>query len=107
MLSIKVKLNTVMPGLNLLQRAKIVTYVDEGIPIRTVAEMCGTSKNTVQKIKTQWEISGSFEQLKPTGRPKITTDAQDNRLIDYLKQNFVKVARNAIEATNLHLHAAE
>ena len=45
-----------VPQLNSIQRAQVIAHIQDGIPIRDVAHIMNTSKNTVQKIKCRWEI---------------------------------------------------
>ena len=89
-----------MPQLNLVQRAKIIAYIQDGVPIRDVAYIMHTSKNTVIKIKHRWERDGTLEKKKAAGKTRISTEDQDNALIQYLQDNPFQIARVAIEQTN-------
>ena len=51
-----------MPQLNSIQRAQVIAHIQDGIPIRDVAHIINTSKNTVQKIKRRWKIEGTMEK---------------------------------------------
>ena len=55
-----------MPKLNSIQRAQVIADIQDGIPIRDVAHIMNTSKNTVQKIKCRWEIEEMLEKKKVT-----------------------------------------
>ena len=69
-----------MPQLNSIQRAQVIAHIQDGIPIRDVAHIMNTSKNTVQKIKRRWEIEGTLEKKKPTGRPRISTHKENDEI---------------------------
>lgn len=88
-----------MPQLDNLKRAQIIVYLQDGMPIRNIAHIINVNKKTVQNIKHKWETEGNVNRKKPTGRPKISTQEQDNALLRYLEDNPFEVARNAIRLT--------
>ena len=51
-----------MPQINSIQRVHVIAYILDSIPIRDVAHIINTSKNTVQKIKRRWKIDGMMEK---------------------------------------------
>ncbi|KAL1516353.1 hypothetical protein ABEB36_000272 [Hypothenemus hampei] len=89
-----------MPQLNYIQRAQIIIYLRDGMPIRNVAQIMNVSKNTELNIKLRWEAEGTIEKRQPPGRPRITTPEEDNALVQYLAQNPFEIARSAIRETN-------
>lgn len=89
-----------MPQLSYVERAKIIAYLEDGVPVREVARLMNKNKNTIQKLKNRWEVFETIEKEKPPGRPRITTQEEDAALVNYLRDHPFEVARNAIERTH-------
>ena len=89
-----------MPQLNTVQKAQVIAYVQDGMPVRDVAQVMHVNKNTVQKIKHRWEIHGTLDNKKPTGRPRATTQEEDNALVHFLEENPFTVAVKAMAETD-------
>ncbi|KAI4455739.1 hypothetical protein MML48_9g00000314 [Holotrichia oblita] len=70
------------------------------LSVINVAHIMHVNKITVQRIKNKWETDGTVYKRKPTGRRKITTEAEDNALVQYLEQNPFHVMRAAIQRTD-------
>jgi hypothetical protein len=52
--------------------------------------------DTVFKIKKRWEQEGTLRRKVGSGRPKISNNVEDLRLITYLEENPFKTARDSI-----------
>jgi hypothetical protein len=56
--------------------------------------------DTVFKIKKRWEQEGTLRRKVGFGRPKISNNVEDLRLITYLEENPFKTARDSIVNTH-------
>lgn len=81
-------------------RARIVTKLEEGWSIRSVAREFHLNKSSVFKIKRRWEQDATLARRAVVGRPKISTIAEDDHVIRYLEENPFKTVRDAIAETN-------
>jgi hypothetical protein len=56
--------------------------------------------DTVFKIKKRWEQEGTLRRKVGSGRPKISNNVEDLRLITYLEENPFNTARDSIVNTH-------
>ncbi|KAI4466914.1 transposable element-related [Holotrichia oblita] len=90
-----------MPQRNQFEKVQIIIYLHEGLSVRNVAHTMHVNKTTVQRIRNKWETDETIGKRKPTGRLKITTEVEDNALVQYLEQNPFHVVRAAIQRTDV------
>jgi transposase len=88
-----------MPHLNEVDRAKIAAYLKSGRKISDLATEFGVGKSTVSRIKKKWEYERSIKRKAGSDRPKATNEDQDTQLINFLRQNPINTAANAINET--------
>lgn len=89
-----------MPALTVEQKAIIYTRLGDGHQIRHIADELGISKNTVLLAKQKIAEYGSIVRKAGSGRPKISNEGQDIRLINFLRDNPFETAIKAKEETH-------
>ena len=68
-----------------------------GKSCRFVARELGVSHTTVQRWWKRWKNDGNVERRKRSGRPRLTNDSTDRKLIISVKRNrFKSVPRLAV-----------
>ena len=82
------------------EKVLILAKLEEGWSIRRVATNYGINKSTVTRVKKRWEEEGSVRRKEGSGRRKISTDYQDEAVLNYLRKNPFETARDALIATN-------
>ncbi|KAI4455483.1 transposable element-related [Holotrichia oblita] len=78
----------------------ILSKLEEGWSIRYVAGMFNINKATVLNVKKKWEENRSVKRKEGSGRPRISNQQQDEVLLDYLRENPFRTARDAVYHTN-------
>lgn len=78
----------------------ILSKLEEGWSIRNVARIFNINKSTVLSVKKKWEEDGSVKRKEGSGRPRISNQQQDEFLLDYLRENPFKTAKDAVFHTN-------
>jgi transposase len=73
-----------------ITKARVITKLEDGWSIRAVAREFHLNKHTVFKIKKRWEQEGTLRRKVGSGRPKISNNVEDLRLIIYLEENPFK-----------------
>ena len=68
-------------------RARALGCLDAGMRSREVAKRFHTSHQTINRIRQRYRQTGQFKDMPRTGRPKVTTRAED-------RYNATTVARN-------------
>lgn len=74
---------------SLEKRAGIVSLIQTGTSADEAAALFGVCKKTVLRINKRWETTGSVRVLKRFGRPRATTEEQDNLIlgkVDFLSE---------------------
>ena len=71
------------PGVNEIsqtERAIIVGKLQSGLKQKLIAQQHGISPSAVSKIKYKFIRTADVKNLPRSGRPKVTTDAEDRRI---------------------------
>lgn len=89
-----------MPALTPEQKAIIYSRLRDGVKIRNIADELRISKSTVMLAKNKIAQYGTITRKIGSGRPKVSTNAQDRELINFLRNNPFKTATVAKEETN-------
>ena len=78
----------------LTERAKIevIAMRKQNKPISEIAEYIGASTSTVHNILRRFELTGSIAELPRSGRPRISTPEEDEKLVKILKDDRKKPA---------------
>lgn len=88
-----------MPQINETQKAIIRTRLHDGVSIRAIAHEVGVNKNTIVLAKKKIIETGVIGRKQGTGRRRVTTQQQDNQLVNYLRENPYQTAIRAKEET--------
>ena len=80
-----------MPRLNEAQRPEAIGML-RAMPVIDVANHFNCHRATIHKLKSRYQTTGHVGDLPRTGRPRVTTDAEDRRIrISHLR-NRIKTA---------------
>lgn len=89
-----------MPQLTPQQKAIIYSRLQDGDFIRDIADELGVNKNTVLLAKGKIARHGTIIRKAGSGPPKISTEDEDRRLLNYLRDHPFETAIKAKEETN-------
>lgn len=76
-----------MPRITENQKAILITRILDGEAIRTIANELGIDKNTVLLAKKKLQRDGSIRRKQGSGRSRISTEDDDTRLVNFLREN--------------------
>lgn len=79
-----------------VEKAQIVSRIEEGWSIRAVAQLYNRNKKTILKIKQRWEQEESLKRKIGSGRPKVSNPEQDAAFLGHLRNNPFATARDAV-----------
>lgn len=80
------------------ERHRIVSLHEDGLPVAEIMRRTGVTRNTVRLWITRWETHGNVSVARRTGRPRCTTDLQNQRIVRQFEANgFTRVRNVAIE----------
>ncbi|CAH2011716.1 unnamed protein product [Acanthoscelides obtectus] len=79
-----------------VEKAQIVSRIEEGWSIRAVAQLYNRNKKTILKIKQRWEQEDSLKRKIGSGRRKLTNPEQDAAFLGYLRNNPFATVRDAV-----------
>ena len=65
-------------SLSEVQRAQIVALHDQNLSERQISAQMGCSKTAVHQAIAKYQHDGSYTDKKRTGRPRVTTEREDN-----------------------------
>lgn len=82
-----------------IEKAQIVSRIEDGWTIRAVAQLYNRNKKTILKIKQRWEQEDSLKRKAGSGRPKLSNPEQDTAFLGYLRENPFATARDAVIGT--------
>lgn len=85
--------------LSTVNKARVVTMLENGWSIRRVAQELNVGKNTILRIKQRWVNEARLTRNVGSGRTKMTTADNDAALINYLRDNPFSTAVAAKEET--------
>lgn len=75
------------PNTSLEKRASIIALHNEGFTVRYIANRLNLPRSTVGDAITRFEKTGSNQDRKRSGRPRVTSKAEDRSLIIMSKMN--------------------
>ena len=89
-----------MPRLTNSQRHEAVGIL-RGMSVNEVAHHFNCHRATIQKLKSRVQMTGTVRDLPRSGRPRVTSAADDRRIvITHLRDRFKTVASTAREWNN-------
>ena len=84
----------IMPQLSEFDKGRCVGYLEAGKSIRWTALTLNVSKSTVERWWNRYRIDGHVRRREGSGRPRLTSPAQDRKLVVKIKRNrFSPVSR--------------
>jgi transposase len=86
-----------MPHLSDIDKARVVSHLENGRPITNLAAEFGVGKSSIYRIKNKWEIERSVRRKAGSGRPKASNEQQDEELLKY------RVSQNWLPRENRHV----
>jgi transposase len=84
-----------MSNLTDVQKQTIAQRLRDGVSMRAIAHELGISKNTVLLAKQRIAEYGKIARRPGSARPKVTTNEEDDRLINFLRHRPFQSAVNA------------
>lgn len=84
------------------KRVKITVLHEEGYPIRKICERTGVSYGGVHAIISKFKSTGMIKNMQRLGRPKITTKAEDRKIVVTCKRDRFKAAPEIAAEINKH-----
>lgn len=84
------------------KRVKITVLHEEGYSLRKICERTGVSYGGVHAIVSKYKTTGLIKNIQRPGRPKITTAAEDRKIIITSKRNRFKTAPIIAAEMNKH-----
>jgi transposase len=94
-----------MPHLSDIDKARVVSHLENGRPITNLAAEFGVGKSSIYRIKNKWEIERSVRRKAGSGRPKASNEQQDEELLNFLRERPMSNAVEAIHQTKLSAKA--
>lgn len=88
-----------MPQLSVEDKMRIVTLYEEEWSLARIAERFGKPKSTIQAIVKKWREQHTVERLRGTGLKKISTNEEDENLVQFLRDNPFETAVSAARVT--------
>src|SRR3978361_1509899 len=76
-----------MPHLTISEKAKVIVLLEEGLSERRVADRLQIPKSTVHNVKTKWMETNSLERAVGSGRPRVSTQQQNDNVIAFLQNH--------------------
>ena len=64
-------------SLTLDQRNRVQGMLEAGMSVTAVARQIGVHHSTVSRLLSRWVATGSLRDQRRSGRPRITTAAED------------------------------
>jgi hypothetical protein len=89
-----------LPQLTEIQKVAIIVKLEEGWSIRRLTTHLDLNASTVARLKKRWEQDGTLRRKVGSGGRKISNNAQDVALVNFLRKHPFESAANAAYATN-------
>ena len=66
-----------MPRLHNYDRNQAVGMLNAGLSATVVSRHFGCTRNTIERLRRRFRVTGNFAGRPRSGRPRVTTDADD------------------------------
>jgi transposase len=99
------RLKSCIDQLTLVERAAIVTLHVVGWAGAEIAAALRCSDNAVSRWVQRWRDVHSLSDAERSGRPRLTTPAQDDSIVDYSSAHVTAVPRDIVSALELPVSA--
>ena len=85
-----------MPRLSADERGRALGQLEAGVSVSRVARMFNTSRNTIYSLNSRFGNTGETRDRPRTGRPRITTPAEDAFIrVSHLRNRFLTAFETA------------
>ena len=84
-----------MPHLNEQERAIAIGRLQAGIPLKRVARQMNVTPKALRELRDKFMTTGLVRDRPRTGRPRVTTPAQDQQILDLTLQNRFATGKKA------------
>ncbi|KAH9631864.1 hypothetical protein HF086_014336 [Spodoptera exigua] len=85
--------NNIVPyRISTYDKHKIIVLKEQGLSVTDIANELGITRKTVYLWLKRWEDNGDVVSFKSSGRPRITSAAQDRQIVNRVVSNgFVRI----------------
>ena len=90
-----------MPKLSLEESSRLVGHLEAGISPTKVAGIFVVKKTTVYRIKAKFDEDGSVKMRRGSGRPRKTTEEEDDAIVQAHEDDRFRTPTETAEATNV------
>jgi len=85
-----------MPRLSADERGRAVGHLEAGVTVADVARIFNCSRETIYNLQTRYMNTGSTRDRPRSGRPRVTTPAQDRYIrTTHLRDRFQSASHTA------------
>lgn len=79
-----------MPRLSNIQRERAIGMLNTGTSVTDVARVMGCSRRTIHDLRTRLQQTGTTADRPRSGRPRVTTQAEDRQIVlRHLRNRFL------------------
>lgn len=79
-----------MPRLSNIERERAIGMLNTGTSVTDVARAMGCSRRTIHDLRTRLQHTGTTADRPRSGRPRVTTQAEDRQIVlRHLRNRFV------------------
>ena len=79
-----------MPRLSNIQRERAIGMLNTGTSVTDVARVMGCSRRTIHDLRTRLQQTGTSADRPRSGRPRVTTHAEDRQIVlRHLRNRFL------------------
>jgi transposase-like protein len=83
-----------MARLSNQQRAIAIGLLQTDTPVKQVARTMNVSPNAIRKLRTKFQQTDEVKDLPRSGRPKVTTPAQDRLMVNLALRSRTSTGKN-------------
>ena len=76
-----------MPRLTVSERNQIIGMLKSNVNFSIISSIFNCSVKTIRRIKSKYDQHGSVEDLPRSGRPSVTTESENRRIVRSHKRN--------------------
>ena len=85
-----------MPRLNNDQRNQVIGMLNAGSSVANVSRLFGCTRATINRLRTRFQTRGTVQDRPRSGRPRVTTAADDRYMtVHHLRNRRLSAAATA------------
>ena len=88
---------------SIFERSKIITLFEEKYSFSEISEKTNIPRSTVQHIIEKYKETSMVINIKGRGRKRKTSEAQDKKIVNYVRKNFRSSSRELNKKIKLDL----